>query len=231
MKQALSGTTTPMPARRSSDTGRAAQDGRLSLAAAMRLVPNQITAVRFFAVPLMWLFALRGQLTAVGIGLVVCLVSDLLDGAAARRLDQGSDFGSKFDSLADQLLQLSAVVWILLLMPEIVTENLSLSSAALGVYVASLLVGLVKFRRLANLHLYSSKVAAFFLFVFLIHAFLAGQYDPLLLLIAGVLFLLSSAETLALQLSSSSVKAGTGSIVLRGLPETHPLRRWLARLP
>ncbi|MFN2135146.1 MAG: CDP-alcohol phosphatidyltransferase family protein [Candidatus Promineifilaceae bacterium] len=210
---------------------RISRDGLLSLVAAMRLVPNQLTAVRFIAVPMIWIFALAGQLTYVGIGLVLCCLSDLLDGAAARRLDQCSDFGSKFDSLADQLLQISAVFWIALLMPQMVTENPLLSGAAISLYFASLLAGLIKFRRLANLHLYSSKVAAFFLFIFLIHAFLTGQYSPLLLLLAGALFILSSAETLALQLMSPSVDAGMGSILLRSVPKTHPLRRWLARLP
>jgi cardiolipin synthase len=234
MRQTTSGNTRQIPVqlRSASDQLRGLdEDGRLSFGAAMRLVPNQLTSVRFITVPVMWIFTFNEQLRYMGIGLLICFVSDLLDGAAARRLNQCSDFGSKFDSLADQLLQISAVFWIVLLMPQIVTENLLLSAVAIGLYGASLLSGLIKFRRLANLHLYSSKAAALFLFFFLIHAFFTGHYSRLLLLLAGALFIISSAETLALQLTSPSVDAGMGSILFRGIPETHPFRRWLSHLP
>jgi cardiolipin synthase len=197
----------------------------------LRLVPNQLTAIRFLAIPVMWVFALRGRLIWLGIGLIVCLLSDLLDGPAARRLNQTSEFGSKFDSISDQLLQLSALIWLILLMPEIFSENIALSFTAITLYLASLVVGLLKFKRVANLHLYLSKVAAFFLFFFVIHAFLFGRYSQGLLLLAGILFILSSTETLLLQLTSSSIDSNTGSILFRYLDKEHPLRIWLARLP
>lgn len=204
---------------------------RITVCENLRLLPNQLTAIRFLAVPVMWVFAFRGHLIWLGIGLIICLISDLLDGPAARRLNQTTQFGSKFDSVSDQMLQLSALIWLILLMPEIFSENLILSLTAIFIYLASLLVGLIKFRRLANLHLYLSKVAAFFLFLFVIHAFLSDQYSRGLLLLAGFLFILSSTETLLLQLTSSSIDAGSGSILFRYLDDDHPLRVWLGRLP
>jgi cardiolipin synthase len=201
------------------------------LAANLRLLPNQITALRLLATPLMWWYALRGQLVHLGLGFTICLVSDLLDGFAARRLDQCTDFGAKFDSLSDQLLQISALLWILLLMPEIYRENRTLFLLAVITYLASLVVGLVKFGRVANLHLYLSKFGGLFLYLFLIHAFLAGAYSQLLCILAGVLFVLSSAETLLLQLTSSEVNSGMGSIFFRYIREDHPIRIWLSKLP
>jgi hypothetical protein len=67
----------------------------------LRLIPNQITAIRFILIPLMWVWAFQEQITYIGIGLAISLVTDLLDGAVARKLNQTSDFGSKFDSLSD----------------------------------------------------------------------------------------------------------------------------------
>jgi cardiolipin synthase len=195
----------------------------------LRTLPNQLTATRLVMVPILWLCALLGLRVYVGLGLVVALITDALDGIAARRLGQTSEFGSKFDSIADQTIQLSSIGWVLLLMPEIITENLVVSALAMGAYLASLTVGLVKFRRLGNLHLYLSKASGLLLYLFLIHAFVVGRYNQPLFLTAVLLFTLSSAETLALQLLSSEVDAETGSILLRFLPEDHPIRRWAGR--
>ncbi len=179
----------------------------------------------------MWILAFQGARTYIGVGFIVALITDLLDGVAARKLGQTSDFGSKFDSLADQLLQISAIIWVLILMPEIITDNLLISLLAIGTYIASLTVGLIKFKRMANLHLYLSKVGGLFLYLFLIHAFIALHYSQVLFAVAAILFILSSLETLALQLSSSEVNADTGSIFLRYVRDDHPIRHYLSLLP
>jgi hypothetical protein len=140
-------------------------------------------------------------------------------------------FGSKFDSLADQFIQISAVFWVLILMPEVYTDNLWITIAAVGTYLASLTVGLIKFKRLANLHLYLTKLGGIFLYTFVIHAFLFGQYNRGLYLVAVLFLLLSHAECLFLQLTSSEVNAHSGSILFRYLERDHPLRYWLSRLP
>lgn len=197
----------------------------------LRKTPNQLTAIRFLAVPLMWIYAFADAPFYIGIGFAIGLVTDMLDGATARKLNQTSDFGSKFDSLADQFIQLSSIFWILMLMPEIFNENLIIALLALSTYMASLMVGLIKFKRLANLHLYLSKVGGLFLYLFMIHAFIVGQYNRLLFLAAGLLFILSSAETLVIQLTSSTVDADSGSILFRFIRADHPIRDWLSRLP
>jgi hypothetical protein len=114
-------------------------------------------------------------------------------------------------------------------MPEIITDNLIVSAIAIGTYLASLAVGLVKFGRLGNLHLYLSKAGGVVLYLFLIDTFMVGRYNQPLFLAAALLFMLSSAETLALQLTSSDVDAGMGSILFRFLPEDHPIRLWAGR--
>jgi cardiolipin synthase len=192
----------------------------------LRTLPNQLTAIRLVIVAPMWVCAVLGARVYVGLGLIVALVTDALDGMAARRLGQTSDFGSRFDSVADQTIQLSSIGWVLLLMPEIITDNLVLSVLALGVYLASLTVGLVKFKRVGNLHLHLTKAAGLVLYLFLIHAFLGGRYNQPLFLAAALLFTLSSAETLALQLVSGEVDAEMGSILFRYLRKDHPIRRW-----
>lgn len=143
------------------------KENHIGMISNLRQVPNRLTAVRFLAIPVMWVCALRGHLTCIGIGLMIGFVTDLLDGAIARKFNQTSKFGSKFDSITDQILQISALFWILLLMPEIISENYFISLFALTIYITSLLVGIVKFKRIANLHLYllkSRRVIPIYLF-------------------------------------------------------------------
>lgn len=180
---------------------------------------------------MMWICAFIGARFYIGIGFIIGLITDMLDGATARKLNQTSDFGSKFDSLADQFIQISSVFWIRMLLPEIITDNKLISLLALSTYITSLSVGLIKFKRMANLHLYLSKAGGLVLYLFMIHAFIVGQYNRILFWVAGLFFILSSAETLVIQLTSPEVDADSGSIFFRFVRADHPIRAWLSRLP
>jgi phosphatidylglycerophosphate synthase len=160
----------------------------------------------------LWGFALAGNAAAVGVGLALAFVTDVADGRLARRLGQASSFGGKLDSLVDATVGPSAVVWILLLRPEVVTDHLVLASIWLVTTYASLVVGLLRHRRLANLHLRSSRIACVVQYAFLVDVFLAGTYSPALLYLAAGLGIWSSLETLALQLAVRDVGEGEGSL-------------------
>ncbi len=59
----------------------------------------------------------------VGIGLIIVGLTDFLDGLMARKFNQASGLGSKLDSLADNLLIPSVIVWIFILRPEIIADH------------------------------------------------------------------------------------------------------------
>jgi CDP-diacylglycerol--glycerol-3-phosphate 3-phosphatidyltransferase len=180
----------------------------------LKTVPNQLTAARLALIPVMWILAALSLPFYIGVGILVCFLTDVLDGYIARRLGQTSEWGSQFDSIADNLLSPSGLVWIWLFRPEIYRENLAICAIAIFLFFASLLVGAVKFKRFANLHLYSSKAAAVVMFPFLgISLMMAGYSRPLFYL-AAAMFIVSSAEALLLQLLFSRVNERMGSVVL-----------------
>ncbi len=193
---------------------------------ALRKPANIATAVRFALIPVLWVFAFLGQGMILGIGLIIAGLTDMLDGLLARRLGHVSTVGSKLDSIADHTLQLSAVVWIFMLMPDVFTENAWLAYSALGLNVLSLLLGIIKFKRIANLHLYLSKAAFLLFLVFVVHAFIFGQYNRTFLVITCGVLILASAETIVLQLARDRVDEHIGSILFLYLDEDHPLRRF-----
>jgi phosphatidylglycerophosphate synthase len=196
-----------------------------------RTLPNQLTGLRLLTIPAMWIAAAETTPQLVALGLIIALLTDMIDGPIARATNTTSDFGSFLDSLADQTLQLSAVAWVLMLQPEILSENRFAFTVALGAYGASLAVGLIKFRRLGNLHLFASKASGLLLYLFLIHAFMTGGYSGPLLILACSTFLISSAETLVLQLMLHRVDQHIGSLLFLYLEEDHLIRRLVRSIP
>jgi phosphatidylglycerophosphate synthase len=182
--------------------------------AQLRLVPNQLTLVRAVLIPVLWACALTGECTWLGVGLALALFTDVADGFAARRLGQTSDFGSRFDSYVDSFFGPSAIVWLVLLRREVVTDHIGLAVAWVAVTYASLFLGLIRFRRFANLHLYSSKIAGLAQYVFLVDTFVSPGYHVAMLYAAAGLGILSSAETLVLQIVRPRVDEHMGSILL-----------------
>jgi phosphatidylglycerophosphate synthase len=198
------------------DTGRArlSRSSLESLRAQLRLVPNQLTLLRALLIPVLWALALAGQGLWLGVGLALALVTDVADGFAARHLGQTSDFGSRFDSYVDSFFGPSAIVWLVLLQRDAVTEHVALAIAWVAVTYASLFFGLIRFRRFANLHLYSSKIAGLAQYAFLIDTFISPGYHVAMLYAAAGLGIFSSAETLVLQVVRPRVDEHMGSIVL-----------------
>lgn len=181
--------------------------------AELRLVPNQLTALRLLLLPAMWFFALEGWALPVGIGLAVCFVTDFGDGYVARRLGQTSSFGSKFDSAVDAFIGPSAIVWLFLLEPDLILGHLPLLAAWFVVTYASAVVGMLKHGRFANLHLQSSRIACVVQYAFLVDVFVTASYEPVLLYAAAAAGIASSLETLVLQLTRIQVDEHQGSIL------------------
>jgi len=179
----------------------------------LRYLPNQFTAARLVLIVVLWGFALAGNAVAVGVGLGLAFVTDVADGYAARHLNRTSSFGSKFDSVVDGLVAPSAIAWLLMLKPEVVLDHKLLAGVWVTTTYASLVLGLVRHRRFANLHLQSSRIACVAQYVFLVDVFVASSYSPLLLYLAAGLGIYSSVETLVLQLALDNVTEGERSFV------------------
>ena len=180
-------------------------------------LPNLLSASRILLVLVLWFFAVRDMPAVVAVGLVVAALTDSLDGIIARRLGQVSEFGSKLDSFADNLLKPSVVAWLFILEPEIFSDHPIELLAAVGLYAASVTVGLIKFRRFGNLHLYSGKVGSYVQYIFIFSALIFPGYNQILFFLAVGFFILSNSEALLLQLTRSQVDEHIGSIVLAWL--------------
>lgn len=180
----------------------------------LRTIPNLLTAMRGLLLPVLWVEALRGDGLVVGIGLAVCFWLDFGDGFVARKLGQTSAFGSKFDSIVDGFVAPSAIAWLLLLEPDALLDHKLLAATWFVFTYVSLAVGLIKFRRFANLHLQSARIACVFQYAFLVDAFVAPPVLPALLYAAGGLGILASLESLVIQVLRERVHERMRSILV-----------------
>ncbi len=175
-------------------------------------LPNLLSIIRLLLVPVLWVFAVLKMPVYVGVGLVIAGLTDALDGIIARKFGLVTEYGSKLDSIADVSVIVSAVFWILLLTPGIFLDHAVLLSVWIAIEASGIVVGWIKFRRIANLHLYSAKAGGVAGYVFVTIAFIFGYNEPLFY-IAYITLLISSVEALALLLLCSGVDEHMKSIV------------------
>ncbi len=166
----------------------------------MRRVADWLTAARLAALPPLWALAVLGRPLELGVGLAVASSTDVLDGIAARRSGLPSRFGSQIDSLADVLLMSSTVAWLVMLRRAFFREHALSLCLWLGIGSAALLVGWLRFRRIGDLHLYSTKAIAVVGYVFSCYTLVFGPPpDPVWnLVIATCIY--ASTEVLLVQL-------------------------------
>lgn len=79
----------------------------------MKKIPNILTVIRLFMVPIFWLMYLENPVYG-GIVFIVACVTDVVDGFLARKLDAITRFGMLVDPLADKMMQISAVTCLYL---------------------------------------------------------------------------------------------------------------------
>jgi phosphatidylglycerophosphate synthase len=178
-----------------------------------RLIPNQVTAIRLLVTFILWGMLIFWSPQYLGIGIIICLISDILDGQLARRLHQATEFGARFDSLADNILIPSALIWLFISHPEIYTENLVLLSLAIITYLSSLIIRKVHARDFDVSQLYLSKLSGLTQYIFAIHTFVSGQYNVGLFYLTMGIFFISSLESLTLQFMKVQINEHLTSMI------------------
>jgi phosphatidylglycerophosphate synthase len=174
-------------------------------------IPTLLIGARLLLAAPLWALALLGMQRALAAGLALALLTDVLDGRVARWLGQDGAANARLDSLADRVLVVSALAWLLLLHPAVVRDHLWLWLGGLLLLACSWLVGLVRWGRVGALHLHSARLGGAAQGLFVLHTFWSGAYSPTLLYAAGALWYLAAAEEILVQLTRAHVDDTTRS--------------------
>lgn len=129
----------------------------------MKNLPNFLTALR---IPLSVLLLFLKPLTPLFLFVYsICGISDILDGAIARKTNSTSAFGSKLDSIADIIFLGSALIALLPKFTIPVGTAVWILMIA-AVRIASLTIVYCKYHAFALLHTYANKITGLLLFCF-----------------------------------------------------------------
>lgn len=127
-----------------------------------RHIPNIITALRIaLCVPMLLAEAMSPLFVAC---YLLAGLSDMIDGAIARRLDATSDFGSRLDSIADFVFVVAAFTKLfpLLNFPRRIWLTIIMIAV---IKIASLIISKLKKVKVVPLHTFSNKLTGFVLFI------------------------------------------------------------------
>jgi CDP-diacylglycerol--glycerol-3-phosphate 3-phosphatidyltransferase len=130
---------------------------RSVLVTSVRSIPLALTIFRICSAPVLVVLAAMGK-ERFFLGLAIAaLLSDVLDGALARRLGASSETGRMLDSWADLLIALVSFVGATLLWPDTIRREAWYFALVLTALVIPNAWGLLRFRRLLGYHTISAK--------------------------------------------------------------------------
>ena len=142
-------------------------------------LPNLLSFYRLVMAPVLVVLALADEQTLFVVFLCISFVTDVLDGIIARAWGAITSFGSRLDSIADEMTYVAALVGAF----QFEYQALKPHAGLLYVYVALLILAtafpLVKFRKIPSLHLYSFKMNALFQATFFFCLFVFDFYKYL----------------------------------------------------
>ena len=116
-------------------------------------LPNKLTVLRVFMIPLFLVLYFLGQFFWAFVVFALASLTDMLDGMIARKYNLVTDFGKLMDPLADKLLTISAficllsrhplgdtfglVMLILIISRELIVTSIRLIAAEKGIVIAA----------------------------------------------------------------------------------------------
>lgn len=179
---------------RSAPSGRARKS--LERARAVLRSPADIlTGLRLVMTPFLWVIAALHLTTLLGAGVAVAASTDVADGYIARRTGRSTEFGSRFDSIADHLLTTSTAIWLVWLRPDFFREQMVPLVLWACLAAGSLLIGWVRFRRIGDVHLYSAKAAGTLGYIFAVWLLMFGSYPQQLFAVVIAVCYFAAVET------------------------------------
>ena len=163
----------------------------------LRHLPNALSLARLLAAPVLVALALTHHQHIFAALLIGALVTDVLDGWLARRLQLQSPFGAMLDSAGDVTTLLAAAVGIVVFHAQVWHEHGVAISVVLGGWMLVCALALLRYGKLSSFHTYAAKAAGYALGFFIAALFVLG-FNFWLFYLAVALSLLSTFEELLL---------------------------------
>jgi CDP-diacylglycerol--glycerol-3-phosphate 3-phosphatidyltransferase len=116
--------------------------------------------LRLFLVPVLATAAALNKANLFLLVLAISLVSDMLDGYFARKLDQVTELGARLDSWADMATYAMMIMGLYAIWPTIFSQQFVFLMAATLSYLMPVVISLCRFSTFPSYHTWGAKLAA-----------------------------------------------------------------------
>lgn len=123
-------------------------------------VPNLLSLLRVVLVPVLGVAVCFREASWFLLVLVISLLSDMLDGYFARKLNQVTEFGARLDSWADMATYAMMIIGLYYIWPLIFIDQLFYLVAAILSYVLPVVIAVIRFSHFPSYHTWGAKIAA-----------------------------------------------------------------------
>ena len=141
----------------------------------VKALPNLLSISRIIMAPLMIVAAFLDSQRAFTFLYGASLFTDAIDGFLARRLHAESKQGATLDSRGDLAVALCLPIGAFLLWPEMMRGLIPYIVAALCAYLAPIIAGEFRYRRLPSFHTWGAKAMAVLAGMSMFFMFLTGN--------------------------------------------------------
>ena len=132
---------------------------------------NGITLYRVIAAPFLVFLIIDHRLDWFKWLLAISFFTDSIDGYLARRYKVVSVFGSRMDSIGDDLTIAAAVAGVIVLKPEFLKHEIIFVIILIALFTIQTILALIRYGKISSFHTYAAKFSAIFQGVFLILLF------------------------------------------------------------
>jgi phosphatidylglycerophosphate synthase len=140
-------------------------------------IVNGLTLYRLFAAPVLVLFVFLRQPEIFKWLLALSFFTDGIDGTLARHYKVSSEYGSRLDSIADDLTITAGLIAMAVFKPDLFHLALIPFGILFLLFVLQMIMALIRYKRFTSFHTYGAKLAALLQGFFLILLFFLP--DPL----------------------------------------------------
>jgi len=152
----------------------------------VRNLPNFISLFRLLGAPVLLFLAIDGNESPFRWLLVMCLISDIVDGLIARGLKITSKIGALLDSTADILVSAITTFAVFKFRSQFVSEHYLPVLVIIGLYVLAVAGAFCRYGRLASFHTIACRVAAYAQGIFVVLLLFRGYEPSLFYLMIGI---------------------------------------------
>lgn len=159
---------------------------------------NTITVYRLIAAPILVFLIYNNNLDLFKWLLPLSFFTDLIDGYLARKFYATSIFGSRLDSIADDMTIVAATIGLFVFKKEFINNNIEIIIILLSLFIIQTILALVKYHKITSFHTYLAKTSALFQGSFLILIFILPEPIYILFYLTAIFTTLDLAEEIIL---------------------------------